>query len=256
MVDPQDRPQLHALYRQLVSQYLEPIAQFMHLIRREGKSSDTLEGFRNLLLPILQLTDTLDVSEQRDIVNGFLGQLSEMGEHKGTFTYKHLEPLNQLFDQLLNSLGPQVREQYLATCYYQRNSNPLLEEIRRVKYIGPKRLQRLYAVGLVTVESISKATAQEIVDVTGLPVKLAEQVIDVTRAFMAQERSNRKRRLQSLCDEINYELKRLSEDEHELVREITHTFESLDQNLRATLAWLHRPHHERHGGPHGQGSHS
>lgn len=253
MVDPQDRPQLHALYTQLVSQYLEPIAQFMHLIRREGKPTDTLEGFRNLLLPILQLTNTMDVSEQQNIVQGFLEQLKEMAEHKGSYTYKHLEPLNQLFDQLLNSLGPQIREQYLATCYYQRNSNPLLEEIRRVKYIGPKRLQRLYAVGLVTVESISKATAQEIVDVTGLPHKLAEQVIEVTRTFMAQERSNRKRRLQSLCDEINFELKRLTEDEHELVREITGTFEALDQNLRATLAWLKRPHHERHGGPQGHG---
>lgn len=248
MIDPQDRPHLHSLYTQLVSQYLEPIAQFMHLIRREAKSTDTLEGFRNLLMPILQLTDTMDVAEQREIIQGFLDTLQQMQEHRGNFTYRQLEPLNELFDQLLNSLGQQIREQYLATCYYKRNSNPLLEEIRRVKYIGPKRLQRLYAVGLVTVEAISKATAQEIVEVTGLPLKLAEQVIEVTRAFMVQERANRKRRLVALCDELGFELKRLTDLEHELVKEITPTFESLDQTLRSTLTWLHRPHHDRHLG--------
>lgn len=244
-IDPQDRPHLNALYGQLVSQYLEPIAQFMHLIRREARATETLESFRNLLKPILQLTETLEEKAHSEIVLAFLEHTDMMAAHKGSFTYKHLEPLNELFDRFLNALGQNIREQYLATCYYQRNSNPLLEEIRRVKYIGPKRLQRLYSVGLVTVEAISRATPQEIVDVTGLPLKLAEQVIEVTRTFMAQERANRRRRLQSLCEELSYELKQLTNDDHELVQDAAGPMEALSRQLTTTLHWLKRPHHDR-----------
>ncbi len=237
-IDPRDRPQLDELYRQIIYQYLDPIAQFIRLVRSGDRSKKVLRNFRALLDPIMQLTETLEARTQFDIVEALARHIEGLIDHRGPFTYRHLEPLNVHFDDLLNSLGSEIREKYLSTCYYLRNTNPLLEEIRRVRYIGPRRLQRLYTVGLVTVEAISRSTAEEIREVTGISIALAQEVINVTRAYMVRERENRRQRLRGLCRELATELSLLTPADRDLYDGIDQSFDALLPEMTRVRSWL------------------
>ncbi len=237
-IDPRDRPQLEALYRQLVYQYLDPMAQFIRMIRSGDRARKALKNFRALLDPVAQLTEAMEAREQAAIIRELAAHLERLMAHRGPFTYRHLEPLNVFFDNFLNSLGPEVRDKYLATCYYLRNSNPLLEEIRRVKYIGPRRLQRLYTVGLVTVEAISRSTPEEIREVTGISLGLAQQVIEVTKSYVKRERENRRQRLRGLCRDLATELSLLHKSDVDLYEDLNESFEALLPQVRRVRGWI------------------
>ena len=82
---------------------------------------------------------------------------------------------------------------------YQDRSLPLLEELANLKGIGPKRLERLYCAGLFT-----------IAEVTGLPRKLAEQVVDSTREFAERQRRSCVVELHQRVQEFHAVLPRLN----------------------------------------------
>lgn len=232
-LDPLDEQPLLELFRELLSQHLEPIAGFIRMIRRGPHSREVLDGFRNYLAPLLQLTVAMEQRDAQEVLGRFLAHIGLLERHSGNLTYKELEPFNLCFDLLLSCVGTELRERYLSICFYQRNSNPLLEEIRRIKFMGPRRLQRLYTVGLVTVEALAGARPQELTEVTGLPTKLAEQVIDVANQFRSQQRDNRRRALRTLCQDLREELNVLTATDVGLL-------DGLESELEETLATLQR----------------
>lgn len=69
-----------------------------------------------------------------------------------------------------------------------RAAAPLLDEIAAVRGIGPKRLERLYCAGLFTVEVVRAASPRDIALVTGLPMALAEKVVEAARKFGDNQR--------------------------------------------------------------------
>ena len=70
----------------------------------------------------------------------------------------------------------------------ERDAAPLLAELAEIHGIGPKRLGRLYAAGLFTVDSVAGSDPQDIVAVTGIPEKLAVAVVESTHAYALEER--------------------------------------------------------------------
>lgn len=232
-LDPLDQQPLQELFRELLSQHLEPISGFIRMLRRSHSAHDVVDGFKNYLAPLLQLTVAMEQRESQEILGRFLAHLSQLERYKGILTYRELEPFNLYFDLLLNCVGNELRERYLSICFYQRNSNPLLEEIRRIKFMGPRRLQRLYTVGLVTVDALAGARPTELSETTGLPTKLAEQVIDVANQYRSQQRENRRRALLTLFQDLREELNLLAATDAELLS-------GLESELDDTLSTLQR----------------
>ncbi len=65
---------------------------------------------------------------------------------------------------------------------------PLFEELLALPGIGPRRLSRLFCAGLYAVEVVSGADPAEVAQVTGLPRRLAEEVVTRARGFAEQRR--------------------------------------------------------------------
>lgn len=115
------------------------------------------------------------------------------------------------------------------------HSAPLMEELSSIRGIGPKRLGRLYAAGLHTVEIVAHANPVEVAQVTGLPQDLSSRVVDATKVFAVEERRrcleqlrDRARRLREVLRSVETsdpEVQRLTE---EAFREVELTFQQLN----------------------------
>ncbi len=66
-------------------------------------------------------------------------------------------------------------------------TSPLLDELVKVHGMGPKRLQRLYAAGLFTVDALAMAEPADVAMVTGVPRALAADVVETTRRYAEDE---------------------------------------------------------------------
>lgn len=232
IIDGQDRPHLLNLFEQLLLPYLDPIAQYVRVFQRNEHSSETVDGFRELLGPVNLLTKSLQVQPVLEIIDEIREILDEPSLRSGHTTYRMIAPFTSLFERLLGAISPEARERYLSQFYYQRNSIPLLEDLRRIRYIGPKRLQRIYAAGLITAEAISRAKPSEIADVTGLPLKLAEQVVIAGSEYHTQQRQRRCQRIGGLASDLREELHNLTRDGSELPDHIRLQIQGLREYLK------------------------
>ena len=233
LIDGQDRPHLLNLFEQLLLPYLDPIAQYVRVFQRNEHSADTVDGFRELLVPITLLTRSLQVQPVLDIIDEIREILDDPALRTGHTTYRLIAPFTSLFERLLGAISPEARERYHNQFYYQRNTIPLLEELRRIRYIGPRRLQRIYAAGLITVEAIAKARPSEIADVTGLPLRLAEQVVTAGTDYQHQQRQRRAQRIAGLVTDLREELHSLKSEGGILSDGVYAQIQKLRENLDA-----------------------
>lgn len=180
--------ELIGLGRQLTGQYVDVLATFTRTAfsSRSGSAADPgLHAALDSLVRLARATD--DVS--------LLEQLSELQDLTGagipSRTRRRHRFLDQLRERILNIAGCLLdpeRTRLQGLVRFEEAGQPMLNEIGNIPGIGPKRLERLYCAGLFTPERIKAASAAEISEVTGIPVALAERVVETSRAFAAAER--------------------------------------------------------------------
>lgn len=95
---------------------------------------------------------------------------------------------------------------------FRRGAFPLLEHLRQIRGIGPKRIGRLYAAGLTTASALGVADPEELAELVGLPRGLAERVVEASRAFAETERSEMVATLAEMTAEVARAVRQLRED--------------------------------------------
>ena len=135
------------------------------------------------------------------------------------------------------TLSAEHAQRLLDLVRWDGGSAPLMEELHSLRGIGPKRLGRLYAAGLHTVDVVASADPIEVALVTGLPGKLSVNVVDATRQFAVEERvrcleslRDRARRLREILTAVpdgDDEVRRLAE---EAIREVELTFHQMSKS--------------------------
>lgn len=86
------------------------------------------------------------------------------------------------------ALGDGEGQRLRALVEYDPREVPLFAELARLHGVGPRRLRRLFAAGLHSVEVVARARAEDLSAVTGLPRGLAEDVIRRAQAFETEEK--------------------------------------------------------------------
>jgi predicted flap endonuclease-1-like 5' DNA nuclease len=232
--------ELARVSRRIAAQYADVVASFAsHAFRGDVRRS-TVEQVGTAVESLLRLASAAGDRAQSALLDELL-QLIEpatTGKLNGRVRQAALTRLRAWIPRFASTLEDDDRERLLRLVTWDADSAPLMDELSELRGIGPRRLQRLYAAGLFTVEAVAGADVDEVAAVTGLPRDLAARVVEATESYAQTERRRcmegvreRAVRLRNLLGSLpaggDPELKRLA---REALREIEHTFRALEDS--------------------------
>ncbi|MCK6525514.1 helix-hairpin-helix domain-containing protein [Myxococcota bacterium] len=227
--------ELHALARTLSGQYVDVVGAFVRQVfsSRPGRAQpgNQVLGALDALLRLSKETGDVPLQSALSTVHEVI--TAGVPEHRRDFN----RFLTQLRDAVLvfaDLLREEDAERLKGLILYQDRSLPLLEELANLRGIGPKRLERLYCAGLFTIEAVAEADPGDVAEVTGLPRKLAEQVVESTREFAERQRRSCVVELHQRVQEFHAVLPRLNpsnEDDRRILELARQTLAELQSAL-------------------------
>jgi hypothetical protein len=202
----------HALFEHMLIEQLPQVRSFINTIHRGDFNAQTLAGFSGLIEPLIGATQQLGLPDLNEALADLQQLIEDIEDVPHPVPYKLIRPFSLTFEQLIEALSDEVRQEYFADFHYRKDSNELIEEIRRIRNIGPKRIQRLYAAGLTNIKIIEQASAWDIAVTTGIMIELARQIKHVAEEYkhmLVKRRiervNNGTRDLLEVLQELTYE---------------------------------------------------
>lgn len=233
------RGEVQTVFERILLQYLEPLKTFINSILRGDLSETVVEGFRGTLEPLVEATGKLSLSVQHEIFVGFGNLLSHIESLPAPVPYRVIRPFADNYIVLVESISQEIRDEYFSDVRYKRNSNGLLEEFRKIKFIGTQRLQRLYAAGLTTIEAVEGASTIDIAVTTGISFELAEKLKQTAEEYRDRLERERIDRVTYLTRDLMESLRGLRHERSvRVLSEVRPILLNLDEELRSELEYL------------------
>lgn len=224
-----------ALARMLGAQYAEIIAHY---------AIDTIAGRSSKHAPKLE-----------QIIRNFKRLATEMGDHELLRLYESLAELIEAYEGAKSAdargavsqrlrdwvmtfadlVGGDAGQKLRRLVVFKKGVHPLISHLREIRGIGEKRLERLYAAGLLTVEALVEADPMELASVVGVPKKLARQVVEACQRFAEAQRVSHVRSLKNVVGDVARVLQQIdpNDDSHvRLVAAVRETIAELDRAVR------------------------
>lgn len=232
-LDLESHEEVKELFERIFLQYLQPIQTFIDNLSRGHLYNKVVQTFSSTLRPLIEATEQLRLKEMTEV-------LSELQRLVGTLhedlpkplPYKYIRPFAVQYDTIVSMLSEEVREEYFSEYRYTKNSNPLLEEFRNIRNIGPKRLQRLYAAGLTTIEGVESAYPEDIAVTTGISIKLVYQIKEVAKLYRMRRERDQVQKVKRLTSELMDAVKGLRFDRSlRVVKEVAPGLKDLNRVL-------------------------
>jgi hypothetical protein len=175
--------------RRIAGQYVEVLAHFASRAFAGEAEDATLAQAASAVDALLRLADaTGDRVQSRLLVElGYLLEPVARTVDRSRSRSRALTRLREWLPDFAATLEPDDAERLLALVRWDAATVPLLEELQKLRGMGPKRLERLYAAGLFSVDTVASAEPEDIAAVTGIPRALAEEVVAATRRYAADE---------------------------------------------------------------------
>lgn len=228
--------ELTRVSRRISGQYAEILAGFASQAFRGRARKESGEQALAALDALQRLATAAGDREQAAL----LEELSEIvpgasdSRKNSRARYIAIAALRDWIPRFADTLAPEDGRRLVKLVQWDGGSAPLMEELASLRGIGPKRLGRLYAAGLHTVDVVASADPVDVASVTGLPSRLSVDVVDATRQFALDERRrcleqlrDRALRLREILRAVpasDEEIRRLAE---EAVHEVELTFSQL-----------------------------
>lgn len=196
------------LARTLAAQYAEVVAHHASdmVLGRNLKLAPRLKG---VLADSRRLAEEMDDTEMLVHYERLEGILRD-GQAPALTAVARQERAQQLNDWVAafaDLVGGEVGDRLVREVLLKKGGSPLISHLREVKGIGEKRLERLYAAGLLTTDALVDAEPRELAAVVGLPQNVAELVVGAARAFADQQRRSSVQSLRQAAFDVMRNLK-------------------------------------------------
>ena len=187
---PAPSEELPALSRRLAGQYVDVLADFVRASFRQP-ALPPAGPLRAVLSPLLRLTGDTGADDMHALLRELEGLLERpVGEERWA-RVRHLRALRGWLMRFSECLDDDDGARLRQLVDYGDALPPLLEALKEVRGIGPRRIERLYCAGLTSVSRVTAADAESIAEVTGIPRQLAAAVVEAAQAFERTERARR-----------------------------------------------------------------
>lgn len=192
--------ELTRVSRRVAAQYAEVLAAFARQAlagKARVTSTDHVEAAIASLLRLAQASrDSVQVALLEELTG--LIEPCVTGPLRSRARQSALVRLRDWIPEFAETLEQEDGAVLIEIISWDRGGAPLMEELANLRGIGPRRLGRLYAAGLHNVAVVATADPEEVAAVTGLPLALAERVVEATREYAVEER---RRCLESMQDD-------------------------------------------------------
>jgi hypothetical protein len=224
--------QARLLFEEILLEYIPPIKACINKIFQGDNSRSVIESFRGVLHPLIRACKTLQLDHLLILFKKFEVHLRRIERRKGLLTFKYIRPFSETYEKLILSLSPQLQNKYFTDIRFQSGQSPLLDELLNIRFVGPKRVQRIYAAGFTDIDALEKATPEQIHQVTGVGLKLAAKIKKAGR-------KHRKRMLHERVGRVaQFSLQIKREVEEALRRGEQQVIEETQESLEALHRWL------------------
>jgi hypothetical protein len=171
---PADQAAVRATFEDLAIAHVRPLRNMMIDLKWGEPVSVWLELARPALKSLRQMAEQVELTDLVKAVDGFVTALEKAVQGSSA-------TLEQTRDTLLNAYAPLIKA--LPRAFELEGERDRREPIivqsvlRQVSVLEPLMVQRLYAVGLGRLDTLLKATAEEIAVVADLPQPVAAAVV-------------------------------------------------------------------------------
>lgn len=222
------------LTRTLGARHVEVIAHWASQKMRGERAADVAQRLRRVIADAMRLAGEMDEGDLLaayetldEIVDGFSAASTAGARRRSA---KRLRDWTLDFAELV---GGEAGDRLRGLVVFNRGAYPLLERLREIRGVGPRRLERLYAAGLATTDALAEADPDELMALIGLPAPLALEVVRVSRAFAETERRETVLALTEMTHEVARILKLAKGDGEEaddsFVAEIQRAIDALKE---------------------------
>lgn len=180
--------ELGRVARRIAGSYVTVVARHAAVAFGRDASDDGDLEVRSAVDALQRLAHAADDRRQLGLLHELGGLLDDLRAPHARASQRALTALTDWIPRFAETLEPEDARRLLDLVHWEKGSVPLLEELGTIRGIGRKRLARLYAAGLFSVDTVANARPEEIVQVTALPYPLAVQVVARTRQFAEDER--------------------------------------------------------------------
>lgn len=142
------------------------------------------------------------------------------------------QELNDWVAAFADLVGGEVGSRLVRDVLLKKGGSPLISHLREVKGIGEKRLERLYAAGLLTTDALVDADPKELAGIVGLPLTVAELVVGAARGFAEEQRRSSVQSLRQAAFDVMRNLRDVHPSDPD--------FRKLLSTIRDTLVRLER----------------
>ncbi|MED5370880.1 MAG: helix-hairpin-helix domain-containing protein [Myxococcota bacterium] len=193
---------LKSLTRAISSQYSETIASFVRL-SFQGEELGMLEDqMRAALASLGRLAHGTGDGELSDALVSLEALVPEARIRGGQRRERYLREMRTWVLDFARLLGAVEGKRLLDLVRYDERSRPLLHRLEEVYGIGPRRLERLYLAGLLSVETLMDADPAEVAQVTGMSPRLVRSLIYAAQRFDKRRRMESARQLLDRCRDV------------------------------------------------------
>lgn len=207
-------PELQEVSRRIAGQYVELIEAFAASLFQRRAGSNLTPQLLRALEALSRLARASNDPEASAAVDELLEELHIFmaRQAQGRGADRMATRLRAWIPRFAALLEPDAKERLLSLVSFRGRTIPLFHALGSIPGIGPRRLERLYCAGLYTIESVVNSDPDEVAQVTGLPPKLAERVVEATRTFAAEDRLRSARELSARATEVLTLLKTGAQD--------------------------------------------
>ncbi len=185
-VEPTD--ELRSVARGIAGHHVEVIAAYVGTALAGEPSAADHHQFAAALRSLLRLAEAAGDHRQQRLLADMRVRVEAEALRSSRRSTRFRRELRAWVESFATCLDPSDAERLLERVDHPPEAQPLLAELANLKGIGRRRLERLYASGLYTVEVAARATPEEVASVPGLPASLAAEVVRAARAFAVERR--------------------------------------------------------------------
>lgn len=226
---------LHDVALRISGQYGELIASWATNTLASADPADT-RGVEETVVNLRRLCIAANNVEQTKLLDEVLEILGRLSGTKPTQRDGESAriDLRQWLPRFGDTLGGADAERLRGIVEWSGTATPLMQELRSIPGVGPRRLTRLYAAGLADLQTVAKADPTEVAAVTAIPVNLCHRIVRRAAEYAEEERvrciadiQQRAQRLSRLLDDVGNNRNTLSRAARAALDDVERAFHNL-----------------------------
>lgn len=179
-----DQTEVRTLFSEIAANYIRPVKAFIIELRAGAARKEWLEMCQPAISSLGKSALGMGMEDVSDAVHDFEALLSEArASREGTVGGELRERILQNYDMLTEMLPATF---VIDDTTLQSEGMIVNSLLKQIPEVGKVTIDKLYRAGLITIESFLVGAKEDLAVATGLPIWLAEKIVEKFKSYQQQ----------------------------------------------------------------------